>query len=187
MFTLGYRSLPVKKGFKRAACVLLVVVLLVQMGTVAAVQTTYMQTTWEPATDWVEESIDQEEIIYMTRDHRGFAYRVDSEYKFITTSSKEGYVHPSENFTKVIVNRADWVISNNNAAPMKQAYIDQAIRAGSLNHAKTIEIKEKIQVEGQTIVTLDRTWYFYKTSRSHRFSSSVYLEEVCNNPKQTVR
>jgi 4-amino-4-deoxy-L-arabinose transferase-like glycosyltransferase len=163
MFTLGYRSLPVKMRIKRLACVILAVVLLVQMGTVAAVQTTYMQTTWEPATDWVEKNVDQEEIIYMTRDHRGFAYRVDSRYKFITISSKEGYISPRENFKKVISSRADWVISNDDATPVKQVHIDQALAAGSLKHTETIKINENIQIAGQKITTIDRTWYFYKT------------------------
>ncbi|MFC6755558.1 ArnT family glycosyltransferase [Halomicroarcula sp. GCM10025894] len=163
---MGYRSLPVNVNLKRVAGVLIVLTLLTQMGAVAAVQTTYMQTTWEPATEWVDENIEHDEVIYMSRDDRGMAYRVDPQYKFITISSKEGYIHPSENFTEVVSDRADWVISNDDADPRAQARIDNALASGTLRHAETIEVTKKIKFGGTTVTTLDRTWYFYKVVNS---------------------
>jgi hypothetical protein len=166
LFMLGYRKISFDPRLKRIAGILLVIVLLTQMGALAAFQTEKMQTTFDPASDWTEENIHHDEVIYMSNFHSELSHRVDNEYKFISISGKENYIHRSDNFAEVIQDRADWVISYEEASEIEKERIRTAITANKIEHIKTIEIKESLQINKQTIetATFDRTWYIYKTT-----------------------
>jgi len=162
LFTLGYRRIQLDVGRKRLLGILLAVLLLTQMGGAAALQTVHTQTAWEPATDWVEQNVDHDEVIYYQTVPRNFAYRVDPAYKFITTSGKDGYIHPSENFTEVIGDRADWVIINDNANSAERARIRHATNAGSLRRVEVLNATREISLGETSLATIGRTWYIYE-------------------------
>jgi ABC-type amino acid transport substrate-binding protein len=163
MFVLGYRHISINYNLKRLLGLLLAGALLIQMGGVAAQQTVYYETAWDPATDWVEQNVEHDEVIYYHRTPRNFAIRVDSAYKFITTTEKEGYVHPSENFSEVISDRADYVIINDAALAGEKAKVKIANKSGVINKIKTIDIKQPIKIKDTTIYQVDRKWSIYKT------------------------
>lgn len=163
MFVLGYRHISINYNLKRLLGLLLAGALLIQMGGVAAQQTVYYETAWDPATDWVEQNVEHDEVIYYHRTPRNFAIRVDSAYKFITTTEKEGYVHPSENFSEVISDRADYVIINDAALAGEKAKVKIASKSGVINKIKTIDIKQPIKIKDTTIYQVDRKWSIYKT------------------------
>jgi len=163
-FVLGYRYISNRYRPTQLLSIVLVGFLLTQMGGVAAQQTIYYQTAWEPATDWVEQNIEHDEVIYYHRTPRNFAIRVDSKYKFITNTEKEGYVHPSENFTEVINNRADYIITNDAANPGQKKKIKKALDSEKISHIKEIDINKPINIKNITFIQIDREWDIYKTN-----------------------
>lgn len=166
LFVLGYRKISAPPRWKKIAGILLVTALLVQMGALAAFQTQKMQTTFEPGSDWIKENIQDDEVIYMPYFHEELSHRVDDRYKFITTSGKKGYVSQSDNFTEVIQDRADWIISYEEADELEKEKISNAVTANKIELVETIKIKETIQISNFTVetATFDRTWYIYKVT-----------------------
>lgn len=185
LFVLGYRRLSFSVSLKRVLGVLLVGVLLTQMAGAAALQTTHTQTAWGPATEWVEENVEHDEVIYYQADPRNFAYRVDPAYKFITISGKDGYIHPSENFTEVIGQRADWVIINDNAPAAERARIHHAAKVGAITQVETIEATAKISVGGKTLTTVGRTWDMYSVNRGPTSNTSRNTSSLTSSPSVT--
>jgi len=164
LFILGYQKITINNRVKRIASVVLIIALLTQMGALAAFQTEKMETTFEPASNWIEDNIQHDEVIYMPNFHSELAHRVDDKYKFITISSKDKYINSSENFTEVVPYRADWIISYEEAGNIEKDRIEAALTANKIEHAKTISIKKSVSVGSIKIktATFDRTWYIYR-------------------------
>jgi 4-amino-4-deoxy-L-arabinose transferase-like glycosyltransferase len=166
LFIIGYQKISFSPRIKKIVGILLVTALLVQMSALAAFQTEKMQTTFEPASDWIEENIQHDDVIYMPYFQEELSHRVHERYKFISASGKEGYISQSDNFTEAIQDRADWVISYEEADKIEKERINNAVAANKIELVETIKIKETIQISNFTVetATFDRTWYIYKVT-----------------------
>lgn len=153
----AYEKIQITPDYKQALAIVFILGIFAQMFTAATIRETNVDSAWEPLEKWIEENIEEDEVIYMPSLTRGLAYQLDRNYKVIKDSKKPGYINPRENFSEQIISKADWVVISDWRGQRRVEDIRRAEEKGILG--------KYAEINGYTktpIGDLGKNWTIYK-------------------------
>lgn len=159
----AYRRISVSDRTKKVVVAALVILLFAQMGGAAVLQSEHTKQGWDPLVTYTEDNIQHDEVIYYQAP-RNLAYRIDDEYKVITTAYKPGYITPGGNFTAEIQHKADWVIVGDHSSDTTKSNVEAALSAGVLTQTATIDATRPVKIAHMRLTTIGRQWQIYRVT-----------------------
>jgi 4-amino-4-deoxy-L-arabinose transferase-like glycosyltransferase len=143
--TRAYQKFPVKNYIKKFIFGSLAVFVMIQMILASAEIAYATNTAYDPITEWIDENIPEDDIIYNDRKQRFLAQKTSKDFIFISRSTKPGYIHPDRNFTEELSSKADWaIIITEPGSEEEMARLSKAEKEGVVKKWEVIEAKRPL-------------------------------------------